>query len=791
MEMESSEKELEEKIMDAGNRLQKAPRSVDDLLPLLDELESLLTGVEQSPTQSMLTALNPAITGLVSKDLLENTDTNVSVSVTTCISEITRITAPEAPYDDDLMKEIFHRIVQSFRNLDDVSSNLHAKRISILETVAKVRSCVVMLDLECDSLILDMFHHFLKTIRDSHSENVVSSMETVMSLVLEESEDISPDLIALLLLNVKTANKDILPVARTLAEKVITNCAVKLKPCLMEAVESVGAPLTDYSKIIATICQESADALEHLNTAKVNENEAVETAVSGETEQVSSKAPSEAQAVAETATEPLVNNGTSQPADDSSSEKKSRRSRRSTYSTEELDAASDRSARRGRGRRSIRDEDVKSPIKRRGRGRGASRVLSERIPREEAQVEKAEQPADNAASTDSARRKRGRSSGFRGSIKRRRSEASANGNSVEKVDEDFDDLEKKPLKDLAKRLLEDGENGSGTRKVRSKIGKEIIERKPSGAIEGSEIKPQKKRGRKPKRPLEEGLERPKDDNGGDVSTLGGTGGEPAAVAVEVDKSQIVSGENSRKKRRRKPVPEEAPKTLHGIRYDESLIGVKIKVWWPDDKKFYAGIVESYNPTTMKHKVLYNDGDEENLLLKKETLKFRKGTKLGIEEKIVSTSDGTPETAQKRRSESSGRKSKSTASPSDRPREVDADGSTAGSGKRRGRRPKPLEGNSGSQPRRRGRKSGAASAVRSAGSGRRRGRRPKDTSAAEGGHTARADDIVGTDDTGGGGGAEEDPGRKRKAREEEEQTEVDSGETLASGGVEDSTKRRKK
>lgn len=35
----------------------------------------------------------------------------------------------------------------------------------ILETVSKVRLCVVMLDLECDALISDMYQHFLKAIR--------------------------------------------------------------------------------------------------------------------------------------------------------------------------------------------------------------------------------------------------------------------------------------------------------------------------------------------------------------------------------------------------------------------------------------------------------------------------------------------------------------------------------------------------------------------------------------------------------------------------------------------------
>jgi sister-chromatid-cohesion protein PDS5 len=49
--------------------------------------------------------------------------------------------------------------------LDDVDSPSFSSRVNILETVAKVRSCVVMLDLDCDDLITKMFEIFFTTIR--------------------------------------------------------------------------------------------------------------------------------------------------------------------------------------------------------------------------------------------------------------------------------------------------------------------------------------------------------------------------------------------------------------------------------------------------------------------------------------------------------------------------------------------------------------------------------------------------------------------------------------------------
>ncbi|KAK6927622.1 hypothetical protein RJ641_006213, partial [Dillenia turbinata] len=261
--MAASEKELQEQLLVAGNKLLQHPTSVDELLPLLDKVEGYLSRVEQSPSKAMQNALSPSMNALVTDKFLRHLDADVRISVASCISEITRITAPEAPYDDDQMKEIFKLIVSSFEHLSERSSRSYHKRTLILETVAKVRSCVVMLDLECDALILEMFQHFFNAIRDYHPENVFSSMETIMSLVLEESEDISLELLSPILASVKKDNKEVQPIARKLGEKVLENCASKLKPCLLQAVKTSDISLADYSNVVASICNELSGSVEH------------------------------------------------------------------------------------------------------------------------------------------------------------------------------------------------------------------------------------------------------------------------------------------------------------------------------------------------------------------------------------------------------------------------------------------------------------------------------------------------------------------------------------------------
>ena len=82
-----------------------------------------------------------------------------------------RISAPNVLYNDDMMKEIFQLIEESFHRLDDTRQPSFDRRVRLLETVAKVRSYVVMIDLKCDDLILRMFNASLPK-----SENIMQGM---------------------------------------------------------------------------------------------------------------------------------------------------------------------------------------------------------------------------------------------------------------------------------------------------------------------------------------------------------------------------------------------------------------------------------------------------------------------------------------------------------------------------------------------------------------------------------------------------------------------------------------
>ncbi|MFS7912777.1 putative sister chromatid cohesion protein Pds5 [Helianthus anomalus] len=158
----------------------------------------------------MKEAVSSPMKALVAGSLLKHPSMDVKVSVASCLCEIMRITAPEAPYSDEELKistGCFPVCCFFFRNLSDKSSRFYDKRVSILDSISKVRSCIIMLDLECYDLIVKMFEHFLNAVRDHHHGMAFSLIVNIMDLVLEESEDISPHMLKPFLKSVKNNNE--------------------------------------------------------------------------------------------------------------------------------------------------------------------------------------------------------------------------------------------------------------------------------------------------------------------------------------------------------------------------------------------------------------------------------------------------------------------------------------------------------------------------------------------------------------------------------------------------------
>lgn len=651
--MAFDQKELEEQLIQAGNKLADPPSSVDELLSLLNRLESYLAKVEQAPRTSMRTALAPCMKELVGNKLLRHPDPDVKAALAACISEITRISAPDTPYDDDQMKEIFQLIVSSFENLHDKSSRWYSKRTLILETVAKVRSCVVMLDLECDALILEMFQHFLKTIREHHPDNVFSSMETIMILCLEESEEISDDLLSPILDSVKKDNEEVLPIARKLGERVLESCATRLKPCLLQAVNTLGISLDDYGDVLASICKETSD---NLAQNDVHDRKSAEEPVE-ESAQVDSEITKEAtppqqdNAAGDRSPKSVMSNGIAQAGEDDtldvskSLEKQdgtdspvlskgnnlSGNDERDDMDTEKIDS------KEPKPERSVRRKGKKASSSKSTKPSKKSNVVSEKEAEKTADSKSSKKEVPISLNEDSVVEATGTSENDK-EIKAKISSPKAGGLESDAAGSPSPS-ESNHDENRSKKRVRTKKNDSSAKEVAA----EDISKKVSEGTSDSKVKPARPSAKKgPIRSsdvktvvhavmADVGSSSLKPEDKKKKTHVKGSSEKGLAKSSAEDEDKVtVSSLKSATKTTKDEHSEETPKTTlkrkrtpgkekgsDTKKNDQSLVGKRVKVWWPDDNMFYKGVVDSFDSSTKKHKVLYDDGDEEILNFKEE------------------------------------------------------------------------------------------------------------------------------------------------------------------------------
>ncbi|XP_004953083.1 sister chromatid cohesion protein PDS5 homolog B isoform X1 [Setaria italica] len=608
---EERPQQLQDRLREVGERLQAPPDEAEDLLKLLIEVEECLLKVEQSPPESTSNAMRAATEALVKKELVGHTDPDVRLAVASCISEITRITAPDAPYDDDAMRDVFSLIVGAFQNLDDTESPLFARRLSILDTVAKVRSCVVMLDLECDDLINDMFHHFLRTVSSEHSNAVISCMETIMRLVIEESEDVQPQIASCLLQNVRKEDKESSSPSFELAEKVIGACREKLKPVFLQSLK--GTSLSEYSQIVALVCEEGSDDREENNADPsgkdtVDDGKLSERTISDELPQESSKAEQDISRPEQDGTSMNGNTAAAissdaTPADTGESNQvlpsTKEKFEQPCYAENIVDADQLNSGNH-EGADSIAAEpkkksslDSDKSIKPNPSDKSEATEHSGSDTKKEDIVASGEEGTNGAADDTSkpaditpVKPRRGRPPGPKS-------------------------LEKKAAgKNKPSRFSSDSAGKLTKRSAKDEVKSSV---KKAGEAESSK-KPQKSSSKQQK---DETLS--EEDPAKDLSLKEMISPKSSTKGPGRTKGQ--STENSTPKRKQEQETEELPRSRKNKGLDGSLVGARIKVWWPDDKMFYNGVVESFDSGSKRHKVAYDDGDVEVLLLRDEKWDF--------------------------------------------------------------------------------------------------------------------------------------------------------------------------
>jgi len=450
-------------------------------------------------------------------------------------------------------------------------------------------------------------------------------METIMRLVIEESEDVQPQIASCLLQNVRKEEKESSP-SFELAEKVIGTCREKLKPVFLQSLK--GTSLSEYSQIVASVCEEVSDDREDNNANPsgkdmVDDGKLSERTISDELPQESSKMEQDVSRPEQDGTSmngdtvTAISSGAT-PPDTSESDQgppsTNEKIEQPCYAQNIADAMQLKSDHNEGAESNAAKPNKKATLgsvkntKLKPSDKCEPTVHSDADTKKQDLVASAE--GSNGAADDTSRPadstpkpKRGRPPGPK-SLQKAPGKDQSPGLDLKKVNDDS-------AGKLAKRSAKDEKPSA----------KNTGEGEPSKKTQKNNLKQHK------------GETLSEDDPAKDLSLKEMISLKSSTKGPGRTKGQTT--ENSTPKLKQEQETDEPPRSRKNKGLDRSLVGARIKVWWPDDKMFYNGIVESFDAVSKRHKVAYDDGDVEVLLLREEKWEFIS------EEKEASMASETP------------------------------------------------------------------------------------------------------------------------------------------------------
>ncbi|CAL5211822.1 unnamed protein product [Lathyrus oleraceus] len=117
----------------------KSLRKAADALSKLERSPQLeiIKGVQASKKRD--DALKPLIDVVVCGGLLCHEDKDIKLLVAICVTELLRVMAPDPPFEDRKLRDVFKLIIGLVADLADTSNPLLSRRVKVLDTVAQLK----------------------------------------------------------------------------------------------------------------------------------------------------------------------------------------------------------------------------------------------------------------------------------------------------------------------------------------------------------------------------------------------------------------------------------------------------------------------------------------------------------------------------------------------------------------------------------------------------------------------------------------------------------------------------
>lgn len=162
------------------------PIITSELVKRLQDLHTQLSKLEQDNTD--VTSLAVVTRDLVSQSLLLHKDKGVRSLTACCIADILRLYAPDAPYTEHELKEIFAFFLKQIHYIEDgPTSPYFSNYFYLLESLSTVKSVVLVADLgNSEALVAQIFRELFELVRPDFQKNVYTFLLDILQQLVEE-----------------------------------------------------------------------------------------------------------------------------------------------------------------------------------------------------------------------------------------------------------------------------------------------------------------------------------------------------------------------------------------------------------------------------------------------------------------------------------------------------------------------------------------------------------------------------------------------------------------------------
>ncbi|RXW15368.1 hypothetical protein EST38_g10488 [Candolleomyces aberdarensis] len=176
-------------------------------------------------------SLGTARKELVHSSILLHKDRGVKAYAACCLADILRLYAPDAPYTQNELRDIFQFFFRQLSNgLKGSEATYYNEYFHLLESLSTVKSVVLVCDLpSADDLMTEIFREFFSLVRRDISKKVELFMADILVALIDEAQSLPSEVMDIILTQFTDKNARIDQPAYRLAVQVCNSTADKLQ----------------------------------------------------------------------------------------------------------------------------------------------------------------------------------------------------------------------------------------------------------------------------------------------------------------------------------------------------------------------------------------------------------------------------------------------------------------------------------------------------------------------------------------------------------------------------------